>query len=119
MEVDELVDVAFRDIVADEDVIARTLWGGLTSHQQDVLRAVAGAPAGLTSRETLEFFALPASGTVSNTAAALVAEDLLVKADAAPGYDFESPFFRGWVVSRALPDVGVERPVTWRSTLGR
>jgi hypothetical protein len=91
----------------------------MTSHQQDVLRAVAGAQAGLTSRETLERFALPASGTVSNTAAALVAEDILVKADAAPGYEFESPFFRGWVVSRALPDLGVERPATWRSTLGR
>lgn len=118
-EMEGLVDAAFRDVVADEDVIARTLWGGLTQHQQDVLRAVAGAQAGLTSRETLERFALPASGTVSNTAQALVAEDLLVKADAAPGYEFESPFFRGWVVTRALPDLGVERPATWRSTLGR
>ena len=117
--VEGLVDAAFRDVLADEDVIARTLWGGLTSHQKDVLRAVAGAQAGLTSRGTLERFALPASGTVSNTAQALVADDLLVKADAAPGYDFESPFFRGWVVTRALPDLGVERPATWRSTLGR
>jgi hypothetical protein len=114
-----LVDAAFRDVLADEDVIARTLWQGLTSHQKDVLRAVAGAQAGLTSRETLERFALPASGTVSNTAQALMADDLLVKADAAPGYDFESPFFRGWVVTRALPDLGLERPATWRSTLGR
>jgi hypothetical protein len=117
--VEGLVDAAFRDVLADEDVIARTLWEGLTSHQKDVLRAVAGAQAGLTSRETLERFALPASGTVSNTAQALMADDLLVKADAAPGYDFESPFFRGWVVTRALPDLGVERPATWRSTLGR
>jgi hypothetical protein len=118
-DLDGLVDAAFRDIVAEEDVIAHTLWEGLTPHQKDVLRAVAGAQAGLTSRETLELFALPASGTVSNTAKALVAEDLLVREDTAPGYDFESPFFRGWVVTRALPDMGMERPATWRSALGR
>jgi len=117
-DVDALVDTAFRDVVAEEDGIARTLWEGLTPHQQDVLRAAAGAQAGLTSRETLERFALPASGTVSNTAQSLVAEDFLVKAEAAPGYDFESPFFRGWVVTQALPDLGMERPATWRSTLG-
>lgn len=26
--------------------------------------------------------------------------------------------FRGWVVTQALPDVGVERRATWRSTMG-
>lgn len=119
VDVEDLLDTAFRDVIADEDVIAHTLWEGLTPHQQDVLRAVAGAQSGLTSRETLDRFALPASGTVSNTAAALVEEDLLVKGDTPPGYDFESPFFRGWVVSRALPDVGIDRPVTWRAALGR
>jgi hypothetical protein len=116
--VEDLVDLAFREVVADEEVITHTLWKGLTPHQQDLLRAVAGAEAGLTTRETLERFALPASGTVSNTAAALVAEGLLVKAETPPGYDFDSPFFRGWVVSRALPDLGIERPITWRATLG-
>jgi hypothetical protein len=114
-----LVDTGFRDVVAEEEDIARTLWNGCTSHQQDVLRAVAAATAGLTARETLERFALPASGTVSNTAAALVADDLLVRAQVPPGYDFESPFFRGWVVTRTLPDLGLERPATWRATLGR
>lgn len=113
-----LVETGFRDVIAEEDVIARTLWRGLTSHQQNVLRAVAGAESGLTSRETLERFTLPASGTVSNTVAALVEDEILEKVEVAPGYDFENPFFRGWVVLNALPDVGVERPVTWRATLG-
>lgn len=117
-DVDELLDLAFRDILAEEEVIARTIWERLTAHQQDVLRAVAGAQAGLTSRDTLERFSLPASGTVSNTAQTLVGDDLLVKVDVPPGYDFESPFFRGWIVTRALPDVGLERPATWRATLG-
>jgi hypothetical protein len=117
--VDSLTTAAFLDVVAEEEVIARTLWGGLTPHQQDVLRAVAGAQAGLTSRGTLDRFALPVSGTVSNTAGALVAEGFLVKVETAPGYDFDSPFLRGWVVHRALPDLGMERPPTWRATLGR
>jgi hypothetical protein len=95
------------------------VWSGLTAHQQDVLRAVAGAGAGLTSRATLERFSLPSSGTVSNTAAALVEAELLVKAEDAPGYGFESPFFRGWVVMHTLPDIGMQRPVTWRATQDR
>jgi hypothetical protein len=118
-EVEELVEVALMDLVAEEDVIARTVWSGLTAHQQDVLRAVAGAGAGLTSRATLERFSLPSSGTVSNTAAALVEAELLVKAEDAPGYGFESPFFRGWVVMHTLPDIGMQRPVTWRATQDR
>jgi hypothetical protein len=116
--VPDLVEAAFRDIVAEEEVIALTVWDGLTARQQDVLRAVAGASAGLTTRETGDRFSLPASGTVSNTAAALVDAELLVKADVPPGYDFESPFFRGWVVIRTLPDIGIERPPTWRATVG-
>jgi hypothetical protein len=115
-DVEALLDAGFRDVVADEAEIARTVWEGLTPLQQDVLRAVAGAESGLTARATLRRFALPASGTVSNTASALEAEGLLVKAEATPGYDFESPFFRGWVVLRALPDVGMERPAVWRAT---
>lgn len=47
-------------------------------------RAVAGAQAGLTSRATLARFALPASGTVSNTASALAAAEILVKVETAP-----------------------------------
>jgi len=111
--------VGFGEVVATEDDFARSLWEGLTPHQQDVLRAVAGAGAGLTSRETMERFGLRGSGTVSNTAAALVDDGFLVRVDAAPGYDFENPFLRGWVVQQALPDIGIERPVTWRATLGR
>jgi hypothetical protein len=118
MKAEDLAGTAFADVVEEEDVIAHTLWRALTPHQQDVLRAVAGAEAGLTSRETLQRFSLPASGTVSNSAAALVAEEILVKVDVPPGYDFESPFFRGWVVSRALPDLGIQRPTTWRATRG-
>lgn len=119
MAAEELVEAGFRDVIEEEGVIAHALWKALTPHKQDVLRAVAGAESGLTSRETLGRFSLPASGTVSNTAASLMEEEYLVKAPVPPGYDFESPFFRGWVVSRALPDLGIDQPITWRATLGR
>ena len=119
MEVGEQMEAGFRDVIEEEGVIAHALWKALTPHQQDVLRAVAGAQSGLTSRETLGRFSLPASGTVSNTVASLVAEEYLVKAPLPPSYDFESPFFRGWVVSRALPDLGIDWPIPWRATLGR
>jgi hypothetical protein len=119
MDVEDQVEAGFRDVIEEEEVIAHVLWKGLTPHQQTVLRAVAGAQSGLTSRDTLGRFSLPASGTVSNTAGSLVEEEYLVRTDLPPGYDFESPFFRGWVVSRTLPDLGINRPVTWRATLGR
>ena len=47
-------DVAFRELVDDRDDLARTFWGGLTAQQQNVLRAVAVQPAGLTTADVLE-----------------------------------------------------------------
>ncbi len=29
-------------------------------------------------------------------------------------YTFDNPFLRGWVVSHALPDVGLHYPITYR-----
>ncbi|MFW6010632.1 MAG: hypothetical protein ACOC9H_01820 [Gemmatimonadota bacterium] len=31
-----------------------------------------------------------------------------MKVDEAPGYDFDSPFLRGWVVHHCLADIGVK-----------
>ena len=110
-----LVRPAFREIVEEEDDLARALWEQLTANQQNVLRAVAAAGEGLTARATLDAFGLPASGSVSNLVAGFVEDGYLVKIDLPPGYDFDSPFLRGWVVRHALADVGaradlLERP---------
>lgn len=111
---ESLVRRAFREIVDEEDDLARALWEGLTSNQQNVLRAVAAAEEGLTTRRTLDTFGLPASGSVSNLVAAFVEDGYLVKTDLPPGYDFDSPFLRGWVVEHALADVGASADVLER-----
>jgi hypothetical protein len=64
---------------------------------------------------TLRRFALGHSGSASNGAAALVENDRLIRVDRASGYDFDSPFVRGWVIMNALPDVGIHVQATWRA----
>lgn len=111
---EEPVDAAFRRILRELDASLRSLWRDLTPYQQNVLRAVAGAERGLTTADTLERFGLGHSGSASNAAQSLVQDDLLVRADGGSGYDFDSPFLRGWVVAHALPDVGLRRRASWR-----
>jgi hypothetical protein len=52
---------------------------------------------------------------VSNTATALVKTGFLVRDDAytrkriatPTGYDFDSPFFKAWVIRHTLSDIGI------------
>lgn len=107
-------ELAFADVVAERDDAYRDFWEALTPHQQNVLRAIAAAAPGLTTAATLERFALSSSSAVSQTLAAFVDDGRLVKTDAPPGYAFDSPFLRGWVVTHALPDLGLLLPPTHR-----
>ena len=60
-------------------------------------------------------FSLGPSGTVSNTATALIKAGYLVRDDAytrkriatQAGYDFDSPFFKTWVIRHTLSDMGL------------
>lgn len=103
-----LVRRAFLEVVEEEDDLARSYWQGLTANQQNVLRAVAAAEQGLTASDTRKRYGLPTSGAVSGFVSSLVEDGYLVKVDEAPGYDFDSPFLRGWVVHHALADIGVK-----------
>lgn len=110
-----LVRRALREIVEEEEDLARVVWDQCTAIQQKVLRAVAAAESGLTTEQVRTRFNLPQSGTVSNTAADLVDDGVLVKTAVTPGYDFDSPFVRGWVILYPLADHGasadlLERP---------
>lgn len=109
-----LAGAAFRSVVEDVGGSFRALWRDLTPYQQNVVRAVAAGERGLTTSETLDRFALGHSGSASNAAGSLVRDGLLVRADTPVGYDLDSPFFRGWVVAGALPDVGIFRSPEWR-----
>jgi hypothetical protein len=98
---------AYVEIIDDMDDSIRTWWNTMTRQQQNVLRAVAGSGAGLTTRETRRRFSLGGSGTPTNAASSLLKDGHLVRTDNGSGYVFDSPFVRGWVIIHALPDMGL------------
>ena len=51
-------------------------------------------------------FALGSSGTATNTATALMGSRLLLKVDSGSGYEFDDPYFKGWVQVNTLRDIG-------------
>ena len=108
----KVVDQAFLEVVQEEDDSIRFLWEGLTSHQQNVLRAVSAAETGLTTAESLRRFSLSSSAT-SQTANKFVKDGVLERGGPS-GYRFDSPFTRGWVIINALPDIGVQLPATFQ-----
>jgi hypothetical protein len=111
----EEVENAFEDIIGEEHDLLYASWLSLTVHQQNVLRAVAAGEKGLTTHETLSKFTLGSSGTVINTVNSLIKAGHLIRNDAytrkkvaAPtGYDFDSPFFKSWVIQHTLSDIGM------------
>jgi hypothetical protein len=106
------VDAAFAEVVQRTDDMARAIWHTLTPHQQNVLRAVAVSGTGVMSRPTVQRFALRSTASISKALGTLVQRGVLTREPGAD-YEFDSPFFRGWVVSRTLPDAGIKLPVTY------
>jgi hypothetical protein len=108
------IEAALREVVAEESDLLHMQWRGLTPLQQNVLRAVAAAESGLTTRQVMQRFSLGSTGAASNAATALVENGLLIREDAhgggrvatPTGYAFDSPFFRAWVWWNALQDLG-------------
>jgi hypothetical protein len=107
----DAVDAAFGEILEDDEDSTQRWWTDLTVPQQNVLRAVAGASTGLTARVTQQQYGLRAS--TMTTVQALVADGVLRKTAHGSGYMFDDPFVRGWVVARALPDLGIVQPATF------
>lgn len=106
---------AFEDIIAEEHDLLYECWLSLTAYQQNILRAVAAGEKGLTTRETLAKFTLGSSGTATNTVNSLIKSRHLIRQDpytrkkvsTPTGYDFDSPFFKGWVIRHTLSDIGL------------
>ena len=109
------INEAFNDIVEEEYDLLLSHWNSLTAHQQNVLRAVAAGIRGLTTLVTLKRFGLGTSGTAANTANTLVRGGYLIKNDpyshkrvtSSTGYEFDSPFFKSWVMKYTLADIGL------------
>lgn len=110
------IAAAFREIVDEDDAAIHGWWEGLTPPQQNALRAVAGTPKGLTTAAVRRQFGLQASGTVTNALRVFVDDGRVVKTPHGSGYAFDNPFVRGWVVDRALPDLGLHEEITHVAT---
>ena len=104
---------AFAAVVEEQAFAWEARWSELASQQQAVLRALAAATTGLTTASTLARFGLGSSSATTRAVQALADRELVLRDPAAPtGYAFDNPYFRGWVVARALPALGIHLPVT-------
>jgi hypothetical protein len=103
---EDLLRRSFFELVDGEDDLARPYWDSLTPHQQNIFRAVAAGSRQLTAQETRTRFALRSSAAISKAVREFVESGHLVKLAGKQGYDFDSPYLRGWVIRNALPDLG-------------
>lgn len=115
----EEAERAFLDVIIEEHDFFYESWLSLTPNQQNVLRAVAAGKRGLTTREILNKFTLGSSGTVTNIVNTLIKTGYLIRQDpytqkkvnTPTGYDFDSPFFKGWVIRYTLSDIGLPEKI--------
>lgn len=109
----DTVSHAFAAIVEEQAFAWEARWSELAAQQQAVLRALAAADSGLTTGTTLARFGLGSSSATTRAVQALTDRELVLRQPEAPsGYAFDNPFFRGWVVARALPALGIHLPAT-------
>lgn len=102
----DLADVraALQDVVDGEAPLLRSIWGGLSAQQQDVLRVVALGVERLYSAEARDQYGLPGASSVHKAVQALIARGLLVTESEKVAFD--SPFFLRWVRTAVAPDLG-------------
>lgn len=110
----ETIEQAFREVIAEEDGPLRSRWAGMTERQQNLLRALAGSAEGITTKETLKRYSLGSSSAATQALQKFQQEGLVVQRGPS-GYVLDNPFFRGWVIEHALPDVGLHLPITFRT----
>lgn len=95
------VSRAVEEIIQGDDAVFQALWDGLTSLQQNVLRAVAAGETSLFAATTRERYALGPSSSVTTALNALQKQEVLT-GDGEPRFD--NPFFRVWVWGSTGPD---------------
>lgn len=105
---DDCVAAAFIDLIAEQSDPFRALWDTLARTRQQVLRALAVGDMGLTTESARRTYGLGSSGAVGSALEALRDTRVIVRDEAAvAGYAFDNPYFRGWVIQNALPDLGI------------
>lgn len=110
-----LVEVtsAYSEIIDEDDDAIHSWWSGLPASQQNLVRAVAAVDHGLTTKDVRKQFTLDGSGNVSHALKALVDDGRIIRTTHGSGYTFDNPFVRGWVIVRALPDLGIRLEPTF------
>lgn len=91
------VDLALSDIVRGDRGVFETIWSELTPHQRNVLRAVAGDAAKLTSADVRQRYGLRSASAVSQAVETLVRRGYLARAV------FDDLFFGAWVREESPP----------------
>lgn len=109
----QLARIGFTDVVHEQADPFRALWEGLARTRQQVLRAIAVGDVGLTTEAARRTYGLGASGVVGSALDALRETRVIVRAsETIAGSGFDNPFFRGWVIENALPDLGIVLPIS-------
>lgn len=109
----ETVAAAMAVVVRQRRPMYEEDWKRLTPLQQNVLRAVAAEGTNLTTAHVRHRYSLGESSRVSKTLITLEDRDILLSDRAS--HTFDDPFFRAWIITAVLPDVGVHLPITYRA----
>ncbi len=104
------ITTAMNTVVRQRKSTYEADWKELTAVQQNVLRAVAAEGTGLARKEVRRKYGMPEASSVTKTLDALVDRSIVLRDGNA--VIFDDPFYRAWVVTAVLPDVGVHLPVT-------
>ena len=97
---DELRRALDRAALEDRDRF-ETLWAGLADSHRGILRALAVGERQLGAQEVRRRWALPSTSAVSKAVRVLQARRLL---SAGEPVQVEDPYFRHWILLRAMPD---------------
>jgi hypothetical protein len=107
---DGTLDEALRELLLTYGEPFRRLWEDLPPSQQNVLRAVAAGEPKLYARASRERFGFKSTAEVAQAVEWLAKREVLTMEGKTPAFD--NPFFRAWVIERALPDVGILESTT-------
>lgn len=97
---DDVAEALRQSVLEDADRF-QTMWTDLAPSQQAVLRAVAAGVEQIYSRAAADEFGLPTAGSIRKAVLALVGKGHLAAGD---GPRIDDPFFRRWILMRAMPD---------------
>jgi hypothetical protein len=92
---------ALEEVIRGDGGVFQQIWDGQTTHQRNVLRAVAAGQNALTSADVMRRFGLRSSSAVTQALNSLASKGLLMRRGGVTAFD--DPFFRAWVVMKAPP----------------